>query len=64
MIVGLEGIYLLFSFQGEDGKFIGFEVDFVNVLVEYMGVKVKIILIKWDGMLVLLEFKCIDVVIN
>lgn len=64
LLVGLEGIYLLFSFQGEDGKLIGFEVDFVEVLVKYLGVKVLLKLIKWDGMLVLLDFKCIDVVIN
>lgn len=29
LLVGLEGIYLLFSFQGDDGKLIGFEVEFV-----------------------------------
>lgn len=29
LLVGLEGIYSSFSFQGDDGKLIGFEVEFV-----------------------------------
>lgn len=41
LIVGLEGTYPPFSFQGEDGKLTGFEVDFANALAEHMGSKLK-----------------------
>ncbi|HHQ4309522.1 TPA: cystine ABC transporter substrate-binding protein [Serratia fonticola] len=64
LIVGLEGTYPPFSFQGEDGKLTGFEVDFANALAEYLGVKAKLNPTKWDGMLASLESKRIDVVIN
>ncbi|WP_145530103.1 cystine ABC transporter substrate-binding protein [Yersinia alsatica] len=64
LVVGLEGTYPPFSFQGEDGKLTGFEVDFANALAEHMGVKAKITPTKWDGMLASLESKRIDVAIN
>ncbi|OQV65164.1 amino acid ABC transporter substrate-binding protein, partial [Serratia nematodiphila DZ0503SBS1] len=38
LIVGLEGTYPPFSFQGEDGKLTGFEVDFANALAQHLGV--------------------------
>lgn len=62
--VGLEGTYPPFSFQGEDGKLTGFEVDFANALAQHLGVKAKLNPTKWDGMLASLESKRIDVVIN
>ncbi len=64
LIVGLEGTYPPFSFQGEDGKLTGFEVDFANALAEHLGVKAKLNPTKWDGMLASLDSKRIDVVIN
>lgn len=64
LIVGLEGTYPPFSFQGEDGKLTGFEVDFADSLAQHMGVKAKLQPTKWDGMLASLESKRIDVVIN
>lgn len=64
LIVGLEGTYPPFSFQGEDGKLTGFEVEFAESLAQHMGVKAKLSPTKWDGMLAALESKRIDVVIN
>ncbi|WP_112291749.1 cystine ABC transporter substrate-binding protein [Rahnella sp. AN3-3W3] len=64
LIVGLEGTYPPFSFQGEDGKLTGFEVDFADALAQHMGVKAKLQPTKWDGMLASLESRRIDVVIN
>jgi len=64
LIVGLEGTYPPFSFQGDDGKLTGFEVDFADSLAQHMGVKAKLSPTKWDGMLAALDSKRIDVVIN
>ncbi|EIC85082.1 cystine ABC transporter substrate-binding protein [Serratia sp. M24T3] len=64
MIVGLEGTYPPFSFQGDDGKLTGFEVEFADSLAQHMGVKAKLAPTKWDGMLAALQSKRIDVVIN
>jgi len=64
LVVGLEGTYPPFSFQGEDGKLTGFEVEFAEALAQHLGVKAKLSPTKWDGMLASLDSKRIDVVIN
>ncbi|GAB3405672.1 cystine ABC transporter substrate-binding protein [Erwinia aphidicola] len=62
--VGLEGTYPPFSFQDENGKLAGFEVDFAEALAQHLGVKASLKPTKWDGMLASLDSKRIDVVIN
>jgi cystine transport system substrate-binding protein len=62
--VGVEGTYPPFSFQDENGKLTGFEVEFSEALAKQLGVKVKFQPTKWDGILASLESKRLDVVIN
>ncbi|MET1077390.1 MAG: cystine ABC transporter substrate-binding protein [Pseudomonas sp.] len=62
--VGLEGTYPPFSFQDEDGKLTGFEVEFAQALAKQLGVDVKLQPTKWDGILAALESKRLDLVIN
>ena len=38
LLVGLEGTYPPFSFQGDDGKLTGFEVEFAEELAKHLGV--------------------------
>ncbi len=64
LLVGLEGTYPPFSFQGDDGKLTGFEVEFAEQLAQHLGVKAALKPTKWDGMLASLDSKRIDVVIN
>ncbi|QKJ87551.1 Cystine ABC transporter substrate-binding protein [Paramixta manurensis] len=64
LLVGLEGTYPPFSFQDENGKLTGFEVEFANALAQRIGVKASLKPTKWDGMLASLDSKRIDVVIN
>ena len=64
LLVGLEGTYPPFSFQGDDGKLTGFEVEFAQELAQHLGVKADLKPTKWDGMLASLDSKRIDVVIN
>ena len=64
LLVGLEGTYPPFSFQGDDGKLTGFEVEFAEQLAQHLGVKASLKPTKWDGMLASLDSKRIDVVIN
>ena len=56
--------YPPFSFQGDDGKLTGFEVEFAQELAKHLGVKASLKPTKWDGMLASLDSKRIDVVIN
>ncbi|MNM98102.1 Cystine-binding periplasmic protein precursor [compost metagenome] len=62
--IGLEGTYPPFSFQDENGKLAGFEVEFSELLAKQLGVKAKFQPTKWDGILASLESKRLDVVIN
>lgn len=62
--VGLEGTYPPFSFQDENGKLAGFEVELSELLAKELGVKAKVQPTKWDGILAALESKRLDVVIN
>ena len=64
LLVGLEGTYPPFSFQGDDGKLTGFEVEFAESLAQHLGLKASLKPTKWDGMLASLDSKRIDVVIN
>jgi cystine transport system substrate-binding protein len=64
LTVGLEGTYPPFSFQGNDGKLTGFEVEFAEDLAKHLGVKASLKPTKWDGMLASLDSKRIDVAIN
>lgn len=64
LLVGLEGTYPPFSFQDNDGKLAGFEVDFAQALAKHIGVKASLKPTKWDGMLASLDSGRIDVVIN
>lgn len=64
LLVGLEGTYPPFSFQGDDGKLTGFEVEFAQQLAKHLGVEATLKPTKWDGMLASLDSKRIDVVIN
>ena len=62
--VGLEGTYPPFSFQDENGRLAGFEVDLSDALAKELGVKVKLVPTPWAGILASLESKRLDVVIN
>lgn len=62
--VGLEGTYPPFSFQDENGKLAGFEVELSEALAKQLGVKVKFQATKWDGILASLDAKRLDVVVN
>ncbi|PJI49319.1 MULTISPECIES: cystine ABC transporter substrate-binding protein [Pseudomonas] len=62
--VGLEGTYPPFSFQDENGKLAGFEVDFSNLIAKELGATAKLQPTKWDGILAALESKRLDLVIN
>ena len=41
LLVGLEGTYPPFSFQGDDGKLTGFEVEFAEALAKHLGVTIS-----------------------
>lgn len=62
--VGIEGIYVLFSFYDKDGKLIGYDIDVIKVVVKEEGLKFKFNEIFWDFMFVGLDVGCFDVIVN
>ena len=55
--VGLVGNFIRpFSFQGDDGKLTGFEVEFAQQLAKHLGVEASLKPTKWDGMLASLDY--------
>src|SRR5690242_3116657 len=62
--VGLDGTYSPFNFHDQHGELVGFEVDFANALAKQLGVKLQLQPTKWGGMLVAVESKRFDVIIN
>ncbi len=51
-----------FAFKDENGKPAGFEIDLMNKLGEYMGVKVKVEDMAWAGLIPALLSKRIDII--
>lgn len=64
IIIGIEGTYPPFSFQNNDGKLDGFEVEFAQQLSARLGIKAILKPMKWDSMLAALNTKRIDMIIN
>ena len=64
LVIGLEGTYPPFSFEDQNGKLSGFEVEFGTALAKELGVKADFRPTKWDGILAALESKRLDIVIN
>lgn len=62
--IGTEGTYAPFTFHDASGKLTGFDVDIVNEVAKRLGVKVKFIETKWDGMFAGLDAKRFDAVAN
>ncbi|SNB77060.1 amino acid ABC transporter substrate-binding protein, PAAT family [Arboricoccus pini] len=60
--VGLEGDYPPFSSVGPDGKIVGWEVDYMNLLCEHMKVKCTPVQQDFDGMIPALQAPKFDAI--
>lgn len=58
----MEGVYVLWNFVNFDGKFDGFEIDFVNDFCVCIKVKCLIVVQNWDGFILLLKVGKFDVI--
>lgn len=47
--VGLELGYAPFEMKAKDGKIVGFDVDLARSMAEAMGVKLRLVVIDWNG---------------
>ncbi|MDV0443288.1 transporter substrate-binding domain-containing protein [Methanorbis rubei] len=61
-IVGIDADYPPFSYLGDNGQFIGFDVESVKWIAEEQGFNVEIKAVAWDGIIPALQTGKIDMV--
>ncbi|MCZ9312334.1 MAG: transporter substrate-binding domain-containing protein [Methanocorpusculum sp.] len=61
-VVGIDAEYPPFSYLGDNGEFVGFDVDSVKWIAEQKGFNVKIQGVAWDGIIPALQTGKIDMV--
>ncbi|QIS19200.1 transporter substrate-binding domain-containing protein [Nocardia terpenica] len=64
LMVGTEGTYAPFSFQGSDGKLTGYDVEVMQAVAGKLGKKVEFVQTPWDSIFAGLESKRFDLVAN
>ncbi|QIS11073.1 transporter substrate-binding domain-containing protein [Nocardia arthritidis] len=62
--IGTEGTYKPFSFQGQDGKLTGFDIEVAQAIGGKLGKKVEFVQTPWDAIFAGLESKRFDLVVN
>lgn len=60
--VGMDLIYMLFEMINKCGQIIGFEVDLFKVMVKFMGVKLELVFISYDGIILVLLIDKFDMI--
>ncbi|SHH01105.1 amino acid ABC transporter substrate-binding protein [Tepidibacter thalassicus] len=63
-VVGLDDSFPPMGFKDENGEIVGFDIDLAKEVAKRMGVNVKFKAVDWDGVLLSLKNKNIDVIWN
>ena len=63
-IVGLDDTFAPMGFRDESNKLVGFDIDLANEAASRMGVKAEFKPVAWDGIILSLKNKDIDVIWN
>ena len=63
-IVGLDDSFPPMGFRDEKGQIVGFDIDMAKAVAEKLGVKVEFKPVDWDGVILSLNNKDIDVIWN
>ncbi|MGL5656939.1 MAG: amino acid ABC transporter substrate-binding protein [Fusobacteriaceae bacterium] len=64
IIVGLDDTFAPMGFRDPDGNIIGFDIDLANEVAKRIGVKAEFLPCDWDGILLSLNSKKIDLIWN
>ncbi|HEY8891548.1 MAG TPA: amino acid ABC transporter substrate-binding protein [Clostridium sp.] len=64
LIVGLDDNFPPMGFRGKSGEIVGFDIDMAKEVGKRMGVKVTFKPVEWDGIILSLNNKDIDVIWN
>jgi len=63
-IVGLDDTFAPMGFRDEKGKIVGFDIDMAKEVAKRLGVSVEFKPVDWDGVVLSLKNKDIDVIWN
>lgn len=63
-VVGLDDSFPPMGFRDEKGQIVGFDIDMAKAAAEKLGVKVEFKPVEWDGVILSLNNKDIDVIWN
>ncbi|MTI67527.1 MAG: amino acid ABC transporter substrate-binding protein [Firmicutes bacterium] len=63
-VVGLDDSFPPMGFRNSEGDIVGFDIDLAKAAAEKMGVEVKFKPVEWDGVILSLKNKDIDVIWN
>ena len=64
LIVGLDDNFPPMGFRGKSGEIVGFDIDMAKEVGKRLGVKVTFKPVEWDGIILSLNNKDIDVIWN
>ena len=65
MVVGVEGTYYPFTYHDETtNELTGFDIEIAKIVAQGLGVEVEFVESDWDSLLVALDTKKVDTVIN
>lgn len=64
IVVGLDDHFPPMGFRGENGELVGFDIDLAREILEGLGYEVEFKAVDWDGVLLSLNNKDIDVIWN
>jgi cystine transport system substrate-binding protein len=64
LVVGTEGTYSPFSFQGDNGQLTGYDIDVVNAVAGELGVRVEFVQTPFDSIFAGLESERFDLIAN
>lgn len=63
-VLGLDDAFPPMGFRGETGEIVGLDIDLAKAVAEKLGVEVKLQPVSWDGVIMELNNKNIDVIWN
>ncbi|WP_072806891.1 ABC transporter permease subunit [Rhodococcoides yunnanense] len=64
LVVGTEGTYSPFSYQGSDGQLTGYDIDVVDAVASELGVRVEYVQTPFDSIFAGLESQRFDLIAN
>ena len=62
--VGTEGNYSPYTYHDSNGRLVGYDVELAEAIGEKLGLEVKFVEGKWDGLIAGLDAKQYDVIVN